>query len=173
MKKLNFGCGDAPVEGYINVDIRPIASAEVHMAAWERGPFMPGTIERIYSRHMLEHLTRADAERTLFNWFELLVPGGDLNVIVPDLAFHARQLLKQACNHDSEPGQNLRHAMAGFYGWQDPKRGGPVEDLHRWGYTWESMEESLRQTGFVGIMRSTSGKDSLPWHLNVLAAKPR
>lgn len=171
MKKLNFGCGDRFREGYINIDIRPVASADMQMASWERGPFTEGSVDEIYSRHMLEHLLLKDAIRTVANWFWLLRPGGFLRVIVPDMTFHAQQLLGETHNQTTDPVVNFSHAMAGFYGWHDPKRGGTVEDAHRWGYTQDSMFKLLREAGFRDIARSLADRDTEPWHLNVTAQK--
>jgi predicted SAM-dependent methyltransferase len=118
---------------------------------------------------MIEHLDPGDARRALARWAELLQPGGLLNVIVPDLEFHCRQLLGTAksCLPDQE-----HHAMAGFYGWREESRGGVREDAHRWGYTERSLAKALSAAGFVDVVRQLSGPDSDPWHLNMVARKP-
>jgi predicted SAM-dependent methyltransferase len=118
---------------------------------------------------MIEHLDPGDARRALARWAELLVPGGILNVIVPDLEFHCRQLLGTATSslHDQE-----HHAMAGFYGWREASRGGAREDAHRWGYTERTLAQALSEAGFECVARQLSGPDSEPWHLNLVARKP-
>ena len=171
MIKLNFGCGDVGMKGYVNIDVRSTVATDVVMPAWESGSFLPGTIDEIHSRHMLEHLLLRDATRALQNWFFLLRPGGTLCVVVPDLVFHAKQLLGDAHSLSTDLKQNFDHAMAGFYGWHSPRRGGGVEDAHRWGYTESSLIQLLRETGFVGAVRCLVGEDSQPWHLNVAARK--
>jgi predicted SAM-dependent methyltransferase len=123
----------------------------------------------IYSRHMIEHLGPDDARRTLARWAELLRPGGLLNVIAPDLEFHARQLLGTVTS--SFPDQE-HHAMASIYGWRDEARGGDREDAHRWGYTEKTLARALSEAGFDRIMRQFTGQDSEPWHLNMVARKP-
>jgi predicted SAM-dependent methyltransferase len=117
---------------------------------------------------MIEHLDPNDARRALARWAELLRPGGLLNVIAPDLDFHARQLLAMATS--SFPNQE-DHAMAGFYGWRDEARGGDREDAHRWGYTERSLIRVLSEAGFDRIVRQREGIDSEPWHLNLIAQK--
>ena len=171
--RLNYGCGDTRMAGYLGVDVRPCRGADHVLAAWDTSPFQDESVEEIYSRHMLEHLDPQDAHRTLAAWFRILRPDGLLRLIVPDIAFHARQILGQQTAWTDDPAENLAHAMAGFYGWHDSSRGGSNEDAHRWGYTWETCGKFIRRTGFVHVQRVLSGADSEPWHLHVTARKPR
>ena len=154
------------------MDIRSCHGADHVLPAWETSPFAPGSVEEIYSRHMLEHLDPGDARRALEAWFRVLRPGGQLRLIVPDLAFHARQILGGQTSWTEDPDENLAHAMAGFYGWRNASRGGDQEDAHRWGYTLESLRRLLNDIGFVEIRRQESGQDSEPWHLSIKARKP-
>jgi predicted SAM-dependent methyltransferase len=167
--RLNIGAGSVRREGYLSVDVRPEAQPDLVSAAWDLQTVASGSVSEIYSRHMIEHLDPNDARRTLARWVELLRPGGVLNVIAPDLEFHARQLLGTATS--KFPSQ-WEHAMAGFYGWREESRGGDREDAHRWGYTERSLSEALSDAGFERVVRLLSGPDSEPWHLNMLARKP-
>jgi len=171
MIRLNFGCGDVALAGYVNIDCRPTNHTDLVMLAWESGPFPPGTIDEVYSRHMLEHLLLPNAAKTVTNWYQLLKPSGSLHVIVPDMVFHAKQLIGEAHNQTTDPVSNFNHAMAGFYGWHELTRGGSVEDAHRWGYTEASLFRLLRDAGFRDIARIQVGRDSEPWHLNVTAVR--
>jgi SAM-dependent methyltransferase len=169
--RVNFGCGDTRREGYVGVDVRKCGGADYVLPAWDCAPFEPDSVDEAYSRHMLEHLDPADARRALTAWLRILRPGGVLRVIVPDLIFHARQLLSQDTSWTKDPRENLAHALAGFYGWRDPSRGGDAEDAHRWGYTWESLSALLRDIGYAGAERVKCGTDSEAWHLHVTAYK--
>jgi SAM-dependent methyltransferase len=170
--RLNYGCGDVVLEGYTGVDIRPCRGADHVLPAWDATPFEPDSIDEVYSRHMLEHLHPRDARRALEAWLTILKPGGLLRLVVPDLAFHARQLLGLVTSWTDDAEENMTHAMAGFYGWHDPARGGVNEDAHRWGYRWETLSHLLTEIGYAAVDRVTSGQDSEPWHLHVTAAKP-
>lgn len=117
----------------------------------------------------MEHLDPTDARRTLRAWLGLLRPGGTLTLIVPDIAFHARQLLGLA--QGPFPDQ-FAHACAGFWGWRDESRGGSREDAHRWGYTEASLLAELAAAGFIHMERASQGPDSEPWHLNLSCRKP-
>lgn len=169
--RLNIGCGDTARPGYVGVDIRPAGGADHVAAAWDLSAFGPASVAEIYSRHMLEHLDPNDARRTLAAWLAALQPGGQLRLIVPDLAFHAQQLLGAATNWSTEREENERHALAGFFGWRDESRGGDREDAHRWGYTEASLRALLSESGFVDVRRVTAGEDSQPWHLHLTAGK--
>ncbi len=170
--RLNYGCGDTRMTGYLGIDVRPCRGADHVLAAWDTTPFHAESVDEIYSRHMLEHLNPPDANRTLAAWFSLLKPDGLLRLIVPDIAFHALQILDQQTSWTEDPDENLAHAMAGFYGWHDPSRGGNKEDAHRWGYTWETCGKLIQGIGFIHLQRILSGADSEPWHLHVTARKP-
>lgn len=169
VSKYNFGCGNKRKDGFINVDVRPDSAADVVTDAWRIDMFASGSAELVYSRHMLEHLDPDDGRRTLRAWFDLLQPGGVLNVIVPDVLFHARQMLGLA----EGPFENqLEHAWAGFWGWRDEGRGGSREDAHRWGYSERSLTLELIEAGFEDVQRVTEGADNEPWHLNLTCRKP-
>lgn len=167
--RLHIGCASKRLEGYINIDCRETLATDIVAPAWDIPQVSPGSVSRIYSRHMLEHLDPDDARKTLRHWTHLLHSGGELNVIVPDIEFHAQQLL--GLKSSTHPNQE-QHAFAGFWGWRDVDRGGDKEDAHRWGYIQHTLVEKLQSAGFVQIERLTAGIDTEPWHLNVLARKP-
>lgn len=166
--KLNVGCGNVHrLDGYVHVDARETPITDLVCDAWAID-LPPGQVTEVYSRHMLEHLPRHQAILTLRSWFQLLAPAGRLHIIVPDILFHARQLL--GLESSAFPDQ-YEHAMAGFYGWCDPDRGGDIHDSHRWGYSFETLAAHLQEIGFTSVRQLQQGKDSEPWHLNVEAFK--
>lgn len=168
--KLHVGCANIRLEGYINIDCRQSEATDLVAFAWNIAGVTPASVSSIYSRHMLEHLDPEDARRSIRHWFHLLTPGGMINVIVPDIEFHAQQLLGLKKSHFSD---QIQHAFAAFWGWRDVERGGSREDAHRWGYTQNTMTDELQNAGFVDVQRLSSGKDTEPWHLNVVAQKAK
>jgi len=169
MTKLHVGCASKRIDGYINIDCRPTEATDHVCEASEISIVPMGSVTEIYSRHMLEHLDPNEAKKTLLHWYELIEPGAFVHVIVPDIEFHAKQLLGIA---NSTLSDQQMHAFAGFWGWRDESRGGSNEDAHRWGYTESSLITLLVNLGFVNVQRVVSGVDTEAWHLNVIAYKP-
>jgi predicted SAM-dependent methyltransferase len=163
--KLNIGSGEKHRPGYTSVDLRPLPGVEIVCNAWDILKHVTaGTVETIYSRHMLEHLTFAEGRRALKAWHEALQPGGEAEILLPDLYYHARQLLAAP---DSKSAFNARvtnhaHAIASLYGWQTHEY-----DVHRSGYTERSLRAALFAAGFVEVTRIADD----PWHLHVTARK--
>jgi SAM-dependent methyltransferase len=82
--RLNLGCGHIPIEGYLNVDGRPLDGVDIVAEAGDL-PFEPGTVAAIHSAHMLEHFPVEELRRRLLPyWFGLLRPGGVFSAVVPD-----------------------------------------------------------------------------------------
>lgn len=101
--KVNLGCGISAAEGWHNFDNSPsIWLSRIPLInRWKRIPhwpsnvrrldvikglpFKPGSVDRIYSSHMIEHLTFGDAVKVLRHCHLALRIGGILRIAVPDL----------------------------------------------------------------------------------------
>jgi len=171
---LHMGCGNVRIEGCVNVDCRATEAADLVAPAWDLRSIESESVEYIYARHMLEHLSIQDAGRSLIEWRRVLCVGGIVHLVVPNLLFHARQLLGGVACPSVEDQE--RHAFAGFYGWQNANFGGANEDAHRWGYTPTSIEKLLASSGLEktddGIEQFVN-QDCEPWHINVRGIKGR
>lgn len=90
--KLDIGSGGkSGKEGYIGVD--PFApGAEVSAFMWAL-PFPDNSVEAIYSSHSLEHISKHQVPGTLREWKRVLMPGGELELLVPDLEWCIRHWL--------------------------------------------------------------------------------
>ena len=162
--KLDLGAAALRAQGFLSVDVREDSGAEIISDMIDLPERLKGQVDAIRCRHALEHLERADARRALQTWKLFLKPGAVLNIIVPDMDFHARQFIGSLTS--SFPDQHA-HAMAGFYGWCGADRGGNQWDNHRWGYSFETLRAILKDCGYTNILRVTEDIDSEPWHLNV------
>lgn len=168
--RLDLGAAAVRTPGFLSVDVRKESGAEIISNMIDLPEPLKGKVDEIRCRHALEHLERAEARRALQTWKIFLKPGAKLNIIVPDLKFHARQFLEE----QKSPFPNQReHAMAGFYGWCGPDRGGAEWDNHRWGYSFETLHTILEECGYTNIIRMIEGADSEPWHLNVTCTSPQ
>lgn len=82
--KLNLGCYDKQLPGFINVDIRPECNPDVVDDAATLKKFNKDSVDLIYSSHCLEHFPRDEVVTVLNRWYEVLKPGGVLRLAVPD-----------------------------------------------------------------------------------------
>ncbi len=90
---LNLGCGGNFRDGWINIDINS-PYPEVKNYDLRKGiPFDNETADFIYSSHMLEHLSKSDAEKFISECYRVLKKDGILRLAVPDLETIAREYL--------------------------------------------------------------------------------
>ena len=172
LDKLEFGCGEAkPKHGFAGVDIRKFPNVRYVCNAWEIERYVANnTIKEIYSRHFFEHLTFSQADLTLKAWKNILVSGGIIQMVVPDIEYHIQQFLNPNPLTSSETNPNwtvLQHAIAGFWGWQ---REGETKlwDVHKSGYDFRLLKMKFLEHEFEKIERL----EDQPWNLNVRCKKP-
>ncbi|MBI5650213.1 MAG: methyltransferase domain-containing protein [Chloroflexi bacterium] len=101
-------------------------------------PFPDDSIDFIYSAHLLEHLTRADARQLTRAMWRVLKPGGCVRITVPDLA-RAFELYQHG---------KTEQALGFFF--LDA-----ASDLgrHQYMYDFESLAALLTNAGFRAIER--------------------
>ena len=78
--KLNLGCGNKKIDGYVNVDVcgSPDVVCDLSQFPW---PFDSNTADEISAFHFLEHAL--DYEKTVLEVYRILKPGGILHFRVP------------------------------------------------------------------------------------------
>ena len=169
---VHVGCDKVKLKDFINVDFRETSATDIVSKCWSINGIENSTVAFIYSRHTIEHISLHDAKKTFLHWFDLLVPGGIINIIVPDIEFHAKQILGMEKSNIPNLSDQMLHASLSIWGWQIKERGGTRGDNHLWGYTFQTLKEELLKSGFVNIERFLLGQDNQAWHLNVIAKKP-
>jgi predicted SAM-dependent methyltransferase len=142
--RLNLGCGHIPVEGFVNVDGRPLPGVDV-VADVGRLPVEPGDVDEIRSSHLLEHFPRWRLEELLRYWFDLLRPGGLFVAVVPDAE------------------SMIRTFVAGEVPWEDLKEvtfGGQEYsgDFHFAMFSQEDLTRALAAAGFVDVKIAEAGR---------------
>jgi SAM-dependent methyltransferase len=135
MTMLNLGCGDCPVRGAVNVDLR---AGDV--VADARGlPFRDGVFNHVAASDVLEHFPRDRFPALMAEIGRVAAPGAWLTVRVPNmeaLAVSDRQ---------------ARHVIEGYvrniYGGH---RWGPdgAWDTHHWGWTPGTLTADLAEHGW-------------------------
>lgn len=156
---IEFGCGPNVTEGYVGCDIQPYKNVDYVCNAWEITEFVgPKTVDKIYSRHFLEHLTFERGRQTIEAWSTILKSTGTCEIILPNMDVHAQQWL----DGQHSPAV-LAHASAGFWGWQ--RSGGAEWDLHKSGYNFNTLAKLLTTYNFHSIEE----QHTLPnFHLHVI-----
>lgn len=86
MKIAYLGCGDFPMEGAINVDIRDLPGVDV-VSDVRKLPFKKGELDGIASRNLVEHFGRHEVGAMVKEWARCLKKGGFLQTETVDVGF--------------------------------------------------------------------------------------
>lgn len=129
--KLLIGAGDTHYEGYETVDYYHTAD---HTHNLELPlPFDKNSVEEIVGYHVIEHLDHTKILEAVKSWYRALMIGGKLVLEFPDLDAVLQWCLKE---HSTK-------SLEWLFGTHD--RPGQI---HKWGYTKESMRALLVAAGF-------------------------
>jgi len=140
--KLLLGSGVLPIQGWITLD----AEAKHHPEIVARVPPLPDEVkaeqwDAIMAVHMLEHLSYQDALQLVGECYEVLRPGGELILEVPNVKYCMRVVL----GLENPPTDEDRWGMGSIYGY--PYELGELNG-HKWGYWPESLMEMVVLSGF-------------------------
>lgn len=80
--KLNLGCGDTPMAGWINVDLFPGPGVQI-VDLRERWPWEDSSIEAVRAWHLFEHLP--DRVHTMNELWRVLAPATVAEIQVPTI----------------------------------------------------------------------------------------
>ncbi len=177
--KLHLGCGQSPTPGWHNTDISPnilisripfaaellgaigrIPPARVeqhrdgvfkqihHLDVTKRFPFPDNYAEAVFSSHIIEHLTAKGAKHMLSECLRVLKPGGICRIVAPSLEW-AMEL------YDHEHPESFLNAVF------EVRENNP-RHRHWWMYTSESLQRTMRETGFAEVEACQYQKGRLP-----------
>lgn len=107
-RKLNLGCGQFILSGWINVDLHTSRRGILHMDMGKTYPFPSNSFDFIFSEHAIEHLNYRAQQKMLSECFRILKPGGAIRIATPDLQF-----LLDLANQPNKP-QNKRYLEWSF-----------------------------------------------------------
>lgn len=148
--KLNLGCGDKILPGYINVDIaeeRAGRQPDVNCDLRNLEKFDTAFADEILAVHVVEHFWRWEVTDILKEWVRVLKPGGKLILECPNLKSACEEFLKNP-DLGARPDGNGQRTMWVFYG--DPRWADPLM-VHRWGYTPVSLAQVMNEVGLVNL----------------------
>jgi predicted SAM-dependent methyltransferase len=159
---INLGCGPVPLAGWVNVDIARAPHIDV---VWDlrRGmPFPDSSCSAVFSEHVIEHLSRDDAERLLGECHRVLERGGVLRLSTPDAGrfLHSYAGDGEFLRHPSftkaaeTPLDRINHMMR-------------EDGQHLWVYDSPSLLLLLKRAGFAQGIEQDFGVSLHPRMQNV------
>jgi predicted SAM-dependent methyltransferase len=191
MKRINVGCGSSPTPGWLNYDnswtvwlagkpmLRRLAyrlgflnPQQRHFAdvAHDAGilwadarnlPLGDHSVDVIYSSHTLEHMSVSEARRALSEFLRVLVSGGHLRIVLPDLRRLALEYIQ-----DGDADAYMTRSRLGL-----AESEGMVHGLraflagrrqHAWMYDSMSFVRILEKEGFTGVRVLSPGESTIP-----------
>lgn len=84
MLKLNIGCGNNILDGYVNIDVRK-TNKDVVVADAQNLPYENGSVDEILAKGVYEHISFRQSKALLQHWVSKLKEGGELTIITPSL----------------------------------------------------------------------------------------
>jgi predicted SAM-dependent methyltransferase len=138
--RLHLGCGHVHLQGFCNVDALPTPAADVLDDIRTLKRFPDGSVEEIYTCHVLEHFGHDEVEPLLQRWRQLLKPGGKLRISVPDLD-RIVQVYAKNWPHFQKPGHTPWIGL--IYGGQTTPY-----DFHKTGFNACWLRYVLEHNGF-------------------------
>lgn len=170
--RLNLGCGDKILPGYVNVDVvasRAGKLPDVLCDLHDLSVFPDNHADEVMAIHVVEHFWRWEVEDILREWIRVLKPGGKMILECPNLVSACEEFLKDPERYSSE-GKDGQRTMWVFYGdpaWKDPYM------IHRWGYTPSSLQTLLESVGLSSVCQEPAQyKLREPRDMRIVGVKP-
>jgi predicted SAM-dependent methyltransferase len=151
--RLDLGSGESPIPGWVNVDLvghRPDLAWDLSMPL----PLAEGSVEAIFTEHLLEHLPPTTALDLIRECYRLLAPGGTLRVGVPDAGAYLRAYNGdgQGFIEEARPGRPTRLLAV---------REVFQEHGHRSAYDFQTLALFIEAGGFRGVDRRAAGESRI------------
>lgn len=157
MKKLHVGCGPCYLDGFYNVDLKEDVKTDFCGNLFDL-TIDGGSVDLIWSCHMLEHLNYPDDVTACLNRFrKWLKPGGVLRLAVPDLRKVSEMYVRKDPNlfqlfRDVDPGYYVKDSLAERFmffcrGWE-----------HTILFDFDLLSRLLREAGFRDIKECRFGE---------------
>lgn len=133
-QKIHLGCGSKKIKGYINIDYRKTNATDLVCDA-KKLPFKKNSIEIIESYHLIEHLTKKDANHLIKQSYQLCCKGGKIIIECPDFDEAVKIYLKG--------NDNILDNIFGLQRYPG--------DSHLYGYNFTRLKNILEKNGFCNV----------------------
>jgi SAM-dependent methyltransferase len=169
--RVNLGCGDAPLEGFVNIDARPDARADLRLDFRDLvTAFAPGALSEAVMLHSLAYLNLWQSRDLFKTIISLLAPGGRLIVETPDAEKCARRILASGGRRDEKA---LLEGVRGLFAFgQEHLR--EERDYAPYAFAWTGwhLKRELEAAGFTRV-RVLEPRTHVAWRdVRVEARKP-
>jgi predicted SAM-dependent methyltransferase len=145
MRRLHLGCGHIHADSWCNVDVLATGATDLVMDISSLPGVMNDSVEMIYSCHVLEHFAGKEIPPILERWRQVLKPGGEIRISVPDLDAITRIYQKHIAHFQVSGNQPW---IALIYGGQKD-----AYDFHKTGFNYCWLKFLLEQAGFKDVER--------------------
>lgn len=136
--KINIGCGNEKVEGYMGVDL--YTQCDRKDDARTLGTFEDNSVEEIRTYHMLEHMKDRDVPLVIASMFRVLKHGGTLILEVPNLIWVLQNFL------DTPDEDRWGFKLQTVFGLQTHDG-----EYHKTGFSKDRIHRMLKEAGFTNI----------------------
>lgn len=140
---LNLGCGDRYADGWINVDYESPHRKDQTVDLTGELPWEPRSVAQAYVGHLLEHLTLDDCRNLLRRLRPLMVLGGAIMLVGPDVE-RAQRMIDDGAGLAEMYGATMDSLRFGAGRWSG--------DVHRWECTEAQLVDLLVETGWTSIV---------------------
>jgi hypothetical protein len=167
--RLNLGCGDKRLEGYVNIDTARRAGTQPDMICDIRRlkAFPTDHADEILAVHVVEHFDRWEVAGILEEWLRVLAPGGKLILECPDITYACSRYVQSRTGGTPLDDPVTMWPLYGDPSWRDPLM------MHRWGYDPSSLGELMRSAGLVNVRQEPAQfKKREPRDMRVVGEKP-
>lgn len=139
--KLNLGCGPDIKDGYINVDTCPLDSRVVKQDIRNLN-FPKNSVDEIYAKDIIEHMSFSDFEKAVQNWSEICKSGATL--FIQTICWDSIVRAYYANVWDLE---TVIYMLFAGKNWVDGIE--RPEDFHRSAYSYELLNKVLSKNNFT------------------------
>lgn len=148
--RLHLGCGQAPIPGWVNIDVQALPGVDRVLDVRQGLPFE--NVAAIFAEHFLEHLDVLEGLECLVECRRALGPDGILRISTPNLdwvlATHYRY---GQWPTDEDAVVDCFRMNRAFHGWG-----------HRFLYNQRSLAAALSAAGFSRITMHRYGESDVP-----------
>jgi predicted SAM-dependent methyltransferase len=145
LNQLHLGCGNTHIPEWCNIDVIKTGSTDLVLDIRTLTGIPNNCADKIYSCHVLEHFAHEEIRGILNRWRDVLKPGGEIRISVPDLDA-ITNIYQNNMKHFNVPGNQPWIAL--IYGGQKDQY-----DFHKTGFNFCWLRYLLESSGFIDIER--------------------